>query len=178
MIFNKVKRRSKDWKTAQFWLVNYLDIIHILNGIHIAVQEPNYELQVKCWKEILPDAFCLNRTNYSKYGSYCVSQLLKTDGLFPGHKELSKHHGISVPGQNRYLLQTAVDQRREFNHDAKTSGGVTNFAGNIGAVTKWTLNKSAQAEITGELKRVAGIEGTQDTYKQVRGNQIVNSDKM
>ena len=42
---------------------------------------------------------------------------------------------------------------------------LTNFAGNIDALTKWTLDRSAKAEVTGELKPVAGIEGTQDTYK-------------
>ena len=41
-------RAGKHGKTAQFWLVNYLDIIHILNGIHIAVQESNNELRLKC----------------------------------------------------------------------------------------------------------------------------------
>ena len=171
-------RAGKHGKTAQFWLVNYLYIIHILNGIHIAVQESNYELRLKCWKEILPYFFCLNRTNNSRYGSYYVSQLLKIDKLFPGCKELLKYYGISVQEQDRYPLQRAVDQRGEqtLNRDAKTS--VTNFAGNIDAVTKWTLNRSPQAEVTGVLKRIAGIEGTQDTYKQIRPHHIVNSNKM
>ena len=173
-------RAGKHAKTAQFWLVNYLDIIHILNGIHIAVQESSYELRLKCWKEILPYFFCLNRTNYSRYGRYYASQLLKIHELFLGCKELLNYYGISVQGQDRYPLRTAVDQRGEqtLNRDAKTSGGITNFAGNIDAVTKWTLNRSAQAEVTGELKRVAGIEGTQDTYKQIRPHHIVNSNKM
>ena len=137
-------------------------------------------MQVKCWKEILPYSFSLNRTNYSKYGSYCVSQLLTTDELFPGHKELSKNYVISVQGQDRYPFQAAMDHRGEetLNHDAKTGGGLTNFACNIDVVTKWTLNKSAEVEVAGELKRVAGIEGTQDTYKQVQRNHIVKSGKM
>ena len=120
------------------------------------MQESNYELRLKCWKEILPYFFCLNRTNYSRYGTYYVSQLLKIDKLFPGCKELSKYYGTSVQGQDRYPLRTAVDQRGEqtLNRDAKTSGGIRNFAGNIDAVTKWTLNRSAQAEVTEELKRV------------------------
>ena len=77
------------------------------------------------------------------------------------------NYGISVKGQDRYPLRTAVDQRGEqtLKRDAKTSGGITNFAGNIDALTKWTLNRSAKAEVTGELKPVTGIEGTQDTYK-------------
>ena len=45
------------------------------------------------------------------------------------------------------------EEKQMLNHDAKTSGGMTNFACNINAVTKWTMNKSAEAEITGELKQ-------------------------
>ena len=173
-------RAGKHGKTAQFWLVNYLDIIHILKGIHIPVQESNYKLRLKCWKEMLPYFVCLNRTNLTRYGGYFFSQSLKVDELFPGCKEPLKYYGISVQGQDRYPLRTAVDQRGEQTLDrgAKTSGGITNFAGNIDAVTKWTLNRSAQAEVTGELKRVAGIEGTQDTYKQIRPHHILISNKM
>ena len=142
------------------------------------MQESNYELQLKCWKEILPYFFCLNRTNYSRHGIYCVSQLLNIAELFPSSKEFLKHCEISVQGQDRYPLRAVVDQRGEqtLNCDAKSGGGITNFAGN--AVTKWTLNRSMQAEVTRELKRVAGIEGTQDIYRQVRLYHIVNSDKM
>ena len=104
------------------------------------MQESNYELRLKCWKEILPYFFCLNSTNYSRYGSYCVSQLLKRDELFPGCKELS------VQGQDRYPLRIAVDQTGEQTLDrvAKSSGGITNLAGNIDAVTRWTFKRSAQ----------------------------------
>ena len=150
------------------------------------MQENNYELQLKCWKEILPYFCCLKLTNYNRHGSYCVSQSLKIAELFPSSEELLKHYEISVQGKDsimKYLFKgktAVVDQRGEqtLNHDAKTGGGITNFAGNIDAVTKWTLNRSAQAEVTGELKRVAGIEGTQDIYKQVRLYHIVDSDKM
>ena len=104
-----------------------------------------------------------------------MSQLLKIDELFPGCKDLLKHYGISIQGQERYPLRTAVDQRGEQtpNRDAKTSGGIMSFAGNIDAVTKWTLNRSAQAKVTGELKRLTGIEGAQDSYKQSRPHHIV-----
>ena len=72
-----------------------------------------------------------------------------------------------------------MDRRGEQTLNVTKSGsGITNFAGNIHAVTKWTLNRSMQAEVTRELKRAAGIEGTQNIYKQVRLFHIVNSDKM
>ena len=71
--YKEAARAGKRGKTAQVWLVNYLDLIHIRNVIHIAVQESNYELRLKCWKEILRCFFCLNSTNYSRYGSYYVS---------------------------------------------------------------------------------------------------------
>ena len=153
--------------------------MHILHAFHIAVHEGDYELRLKAWKEILPYFFGLKRTNYSRYGSYYVCQLQAIDTLFPGCKDLLKQHGISVQGQERYPLRTAIDQRGEqtFNRDAKTSGGITNVAGNIESVTKWTLNRSSQAEVTRELKSVAGIESANDTCKPLRPRQIVKSGK-
>ena len=178
--FKETIREGKLGKTAKFWLVNYLDIMHILHALHISIHEGDYELRLKAWKEILPYFFSLNRTNYSRYGTYYVCQLQAIDKLFPGCKLLLKHYGISVQGQDRYPLRTAVDQSGEqtFNRDAKTTGGITNFAGNIESVTKWTLNRGSQAEVTAELKKLAGLENAKDSYKPLRPHEIVKSCKL
>ena len=140
--------------TPQFWVRNYLDVVDILHLLHISVHTADYDLRLLAWKRILPYFFALDRTNYSRYGSYYVAQLESLDSVYPGCKELLKHHGISVQGQERYPLRTAIDQRGEqtLNKDAKNCGGIRNFAGNSEAVTKWTLNRSAQALVTGTVR--------------------------
>ena len=42
--FKQDVRQGKLGKTPQFWLINYLDVMHILHALHIAVHEGNYEL--------------------------------------------------------------------------------------------------------------------------------------
>ena len=82
-------------ETAQFWLINYIDIVQILHVFHIDIQEGNYFLRLKGWLQMLPYFFGLNRTNYSRYGSYYVCQMLNLDNLFPGCKYLLIAYGIS-----------------------------------------------------------------------------------
>ena len=104
--------------------------IYILHYFHIAVQESDDELRIKGYREMLPYFFALNLTNYSRYASYYVCMMSKIDELFPGNKELLKTYGISVQGQDKYPLQTAIDQRGEqtLKRDAKMAGGIGSFA--------------------------------------------------
>ena len=57
-------------KTSQFWLVNYLDVMEALHLIHRAVQENDYVWRLEGWIRMMPYFFALNKTNYSRYGSY------------------------------------------------------------------------------------------------------------
>ena len=166
-------------KTAQFWLINYTGIVQILHDFHI-IQEGNYFLRLKGWLEMLPYIFGLNRTNYRRYGSYYMCQMLYLDNLIPRCKYLLIAYGISVQGQDRYPLKTSIDQRGEqtFNRDAKTSGGITNCAGSMENVTKWTLNRSSQGNITAALKAFAGLSDSDYTYKTLQPSNIVKSNYM
>ena len=76
------------------------------------------------------------------------------DELFPGNKDLLKTYGISVQGQDKYPLQTAIDQRGEqtLKRDAKMAGGIGSFAADESNVRKWTLIHSEVANITHALK--------------------------
>ena len=55
--------------------------------------------------------------------------------------------GLSVQAQERYAVRTAIDQRGEqtINRDAKTSGGISQFAAKEATVLKWRLNRSEAA---------------------------------
>ena len=111
------------------------------------------------------------------YRSYYLSQMSEMDELYPGNKDILKMYGISVQGQDKYPLRTAIDQRGEqtLNRDAKMGRGITGFACDPASVSKWTLNRSAAAEITNKLKEFSGVRDSDDVYKPSRPTQIVKS---
>ena len=49
-------------RTAQFWVVLYLDIIEVLHMIHNAVQINDLDLRMIAWKKMLPFFFAMNKT--------------------------------------------------------------------------------------------------------------------
>ena len=69
------------------------------------------------------------------------------DGLYTGLRQTLSHSGSSVQAQERYAVRTAIDQRGEqtIHRDAKTSGGISQFAAQEANVLKWTLNRSEAA---------------------------------
>ena len=86
-------------------------------------------------------------------------QLKNLDITHPGCKELVKRNSISVQGQDKYPLRTAIDHRGEqtLNKDVKSTGGIKSFASRSESVTKWTLNRASQASVTAKLKKFSNI---------------------
>ena len=166
-------------KTAQFWMVNYIDIIRFLHQIHYSVQTNNYDLRLDGLKKVLPFCFALNKQNYARYGSIYVNTLTSLDITHPGCKELLIHQGLSVQGQSRYPTRTPIDQRGEqtINRDAKTSGGIKFFASDQDSVLKWTLNRPFQAQNTEALYKMSDVNHANDEYKATRPSQILKSEK-
>ena len=153
-----------------------MESIHLL---HTAVQGNNYELRIEGWRRMMPFFFALNKTNYARYGAYYMLQLQNLDITHPGCKELVKRNSISVQGQDKYPLRTAIDQRGEqtLNKDAKSTGGIRSFASSSESVTKWTSNRASQASVTAKLKKFSNITKSDEIYKPLRPHQIVKSEK-
>ena len=86
---------------------------------------------------------------------------------------------MSVQAQNRHHIRTVIDQRDEqsINRDAKTSGGIKNFASQSSSVLKWCLNRPAQGKNTNALKNMAGLKHNAEGYKLLRPSQILKSEK-
>ena len=181
--YSKFKQSARDGnlgKTPQFWTLNYLDIMETLHQLHIAVQESDFDERLRAYLQMMPYICKLNLVNYLRYGSFYICQMLNMEELFPGNKEILKTYGISVQGQDKYPLRTAIDQRGEqtLNRDAKMPGGITGFATDDATVSKWTLNRSSVAEITEELKVFSGAKKSDDIYKPTRPNEIVKSNNL
>ena len=124
------RRRVGDFgRTAQFWVALYLDIIEVLHMIHNAVQINDFDLRMIAWEKMLPFFFAMNKTNYSRYGSYYLRMLESIELQYPGCKEILLSAGLSVQAQDHYPNRTAIDQRVEqsINRNAKTAGGIKKF---------------------------------------------------
>ena len=80
-----------------------------LHFIHSAVHENDYVLRLKGWIRMMPYFFALNKTNYSRYGSYYIQQLISLGRTHPGCKELIEIKGVSVQAQDGCPLRTAID---------------------------------------------------------------------
>ena len=91
-----------------------------------------------------------------------------------------KKGGISVQGQDKYPLRTAIDQRGEqtINRDAKTSAGIKAFSSSNESVTKWCLNRSEQAKNTKAFYDLCGLDSGSNTYKLCRPSQILKTEEL
>ena len=110
--------------------------------------------------------------NYARYGSFYVETLNCINDLYPGMRPLLTKTGLSIQGQDRYPLRTAIDQRgkQTINRDAKTRGGMKLFSTNQSSVLKCCLNRAEAANNTDS-------EGT-SIYKPLRPFQILRSEEL
>ena len=180
--YQQFKDEIRDGKlgvTPQFWLCLYIDLMEVQQLAHQAVQENNFHLRTYCWKFFLPLYFALDKTNYARYGSYYVAVLERIESLYPGLQRLLENKGISVQAQRKYPHRVAIDQRGEqtLNREAKTTGGIKNFASDSSGILKWTLNRAEQAKNTNALLALADLDSTSTMYKPLRPSQILKSEK-
>ena len=111
-IYRQKIRHGDLGKTPQYWLM-YLDMMRMQHVIHTAVQENNFEARLCAWKYFIPFYFAFNKINYARYGSFYLESLKSIGINYPDLKEMLAHAGLSVQGQEKYALRTAVDQRGE-----------------------------------------------------------------
>ena len=167
------------WKNSKVLGSLYLDIIEVLHMIYNSVQINNFDLRMIAWKKMLPFFFAMNKTNYSRYGSYYLRILEFIELQYPGCKELLLSAGLSVQAQDRYPNRTAIDQRGEQSviRDAKTAQGINKFYSSESSILKWTLNRTHQSANTSELKSMTGINQENFVYKSLRPSESIKSEK-
>ena len=151
-------RHGELGKTAQYWLI-YLDLMRMQHVIHTAIQENNFQAKLYAWEYFIPSYFVLKKTNYARYGNFYLETLKTIESNYPRMKEMMKHVGLFVHGQDKYPLRASIDQRGEqtINRDAKTTGGIKAFTTQEDSVLKWCLNRSEQARNTRELQNLCGL---------------------
>ena len=62
--------------------------------------------------------------------------------------------------QSTAFSQVSIDQAIEktVNQDTKTNGGIIGFSRNPATVTRWMVNAHHRADITGGIKKMAGLD--------------------
>ena len=71
----------------QFQLID-LNLMQLQHQTGTAIQLNNFEMDADAWKWDFPDYFVLNRTNYSRYWSYCAQILKHIDDNHDGLNNL------------------------------------------------------------------------------------------
>ena len=99
-------RNGKYGKTAEFWVVYYIDV---LSNINHAVETNNFGLWPDRLKRALLFCFALRKQNYARYGTIYVHSLANIETTHHGCKKLFLSIGLSVQAQSRYPLRTSID---------------------------------------------------------------------
>lgn len=93
---------------------------------HNRVQENSNDMIVKAWQTFLSMFFAFNEVNYARYDSYYTYILVNMEQFYPGLKEMISKEDILIQRQEKYALQTKIDQSGEqaINRIAKNSGKI------------------------------------------------------
>ena len=93
---------------------------------HNRVQENSNDMIVKAWQTFLSMFFAFNEVNYARYDSYYTYILVNMEQFYPGLKEMISKEDILIQRQEKYALQTRIDQSGEqaINRIAKNSGKI------------------------------------------------------
>ena len=93
--------------------------------LHLAVQDKDFEMRLRCWKFYLPLYFALQKTNNPRFGSSYVKVVENIEKIYAGLKYLLEKNGMSVQAQDHSLLELKLSrEERKINRDAKTLGGI------------------------------------------------------
>ena len=166
-------------KTPQYWMI-YMKMIDRIQTLHHSVSANSYDLRRLIWRQSLPFCFATNRVHYSRYGTYYVQSLDHLDSTHPGAKEEVAEMGLSVR-RNTLGIGQAVDMAGEQSYmkNAKTAGGITQFASKETTVAKWVMNRPFQARFVESLVEISGLtRTTSSSRKCLRPSQILKSNKM
>ena len=93
---------------------------------HNRIKENSNDMMVKAWQTFLSMFFAFSEVNYARYDSYYTYILVNMEQFYPGLKEMISKEDILIQRQEKYALQTEIDQRGEqtINRIAKTSGNI------------------------------------------------------
>ena len=104
--------------------VRITDLIHQL---HFAININDYYLRLETWEELIVLSFTMNRQNYSRYGTYYLTQMGSLDSTQPGAHEEVQEKVISVCRNNTGVRNQLMEPGANFMRNSRTAGNYISF---------------------------------------------------
>ena len=108
----------------QFWS-SYINMVSLLRCVMRATRQGNWKLHLQSVSQLLPWVFAYDRTNYCRYLSVYLCEMLILNETHPCAAELLEDGEFCVQHGHNAFAQVPVDQALEqtINRDTKVSGG-------------------------------------------------------
>ena len=150
---------SERGPTAAFW-ESYISLVSLLLAFIRSTRSGNWALHKACVQMMLPWMFAYDHTNYSRYMTIYLWDMIQLHKEHPVADSELHTGGFAVQRcEGHPFSQIPVDQTIEqtINRDTKTPGGIIGFSQNKAATHRWLLTAHHRASVTQCCREMAGI---------------------
>jgi len=164
---------------GQFW-ISYLHMVGLILQLVRSTREANWRLHMESLLELLPWFFAYDRTNYSRYLSVYLLDMLRLPATHPAaHEQLIAGDFAVQRSKGNKFGRIPQDQAIEvtINRDTKTRGGIIGMSLNPAAVFKWMILRADRAEYTRHCEELSGSTSTDELAYKDAGKKRVKDDE-
>lgn len=183
-LFNEVKTTYSEFCSRDhgpmfsFWN-SYLNLVSLLRCFLRATRQGDWQMHLQCVRELLPWMFAYDRTNYCRYLSAYLCEMILLPKTHPEAYSQMEAGEFCVQRGSNAFAQVPVDQALEqtINRDTKVSGGIVGISLKPSAVQRWMLTAHVRAGFTQSCKALAGLvsDGEEAIHKGLQPSGISSS---
>ena len=171
---------SERGPTATFW-ESYIELVSILLAFIRSTRSGNWALHKACLQRMLPWMFAYDHTNYSRYMTIYLWDMIQLHKEHPIADAELNMGGFAVQRcAGHAFSQIPVDQTIEqtVNRDTKTPGGIIGFSQNKAATHRWLLTAHHRASVTQCCREMAGVTREEDSSHKEASLPRIRKDEM
>ena len=132
-------KRARESVHFNYWLKTLSLELLLLRYIR-SIREGNFQLYVESLTQIMPWMFALDHTNYSRWLSVHIRDMMTLSDMHPDILAEFQSGNFVVHKTSNKFSAMAIDQCHEQNNAmVKGSGGAISLTGNPGALRRWMM---------------------------------------
>ena len=148
-------QRAEESVHFNYWLKTLSLELLLLRKIR-SIREANFQLYMESLTQIMPWMFALDHTNYSRWLSVHIRDMMTLGEKHPDVLREFEHGNFVVHKTTNNFSAIAIDQCHEQNNAmVKGSGGAIGLTGNPGALRRWMVAGPEIARIITEFEEQA-----------------------